>query len=185
MYLVSARDYWSRRISVCNAHSGGRYPRRRYGKSWRTRNIGTHLACYTIHSTPSILSHDSPNFSSTIQAVRLIVNQARKYARTVEPLIEILVPGHRWGHEEHEVIWAQLVQDLTNANRRVTGETVLINLQRFAVLPVVHEARMAALSRRKYGALRAITTDAKYRSHQGSPPVVSIMHPWARLKMPS
>lgn len=122
---------------------------------------------------------DAPDFnSSAVQATRLIVDQAKEYTRTVEPLIEILVPGCRWGREEHEVIWTRLVQDLANANRRLTGRSALINLQRFAVLPAVYAAGMAALSRRKYGALRAITTDAKYRSHQGSLPVVATMHPW-------
>ncbi|MEU0557423.1 toll/interleukin-1 receptor domain-containing protein [Dactylosporangium sp. NPDC006015] len=120
---------------------------------------------------------DSPSLTSGIEGARYLVSQARQYEAAVTPLLELLIAGCTWGREEHEPLWARVMQGIANADRRRTGKTALIHLQSYPLVVLTYGASLAASIRQNFGALRAVAVDPKRRNETGSFPVVNFISP--------
>jgi hypothetical protein len=119
---------------------------------------------------------DSPKVTNGVDGIRYIVQQARRYEEATLPLLGLLALGCTWGRREHDGLWARTVQLIANARQSSGGKTVLINLQRYPLVLVIYAAALAAVHRQNFGALRAMTYDAKIRREDGSFPVIGAAH---------
>lgn len=122
-----------------------------------------------------------PTSSAALQgdrvvAIRAIVDTYALYSSVVSPLAGILATGCAWGTAEHERLWAQAVQTVGSTVEQMrSGLTVLLDLRSFALWPVLYAGGLGALSRNKYGALRAITSDAFARRDGRRWPVATLI----------
>ncbi|SPT59866.1 toll/interleukin-1 receptor domain-containing protein [Actinomadura madurae] len=115
---------------------------------------------------------------TTLEVARYVARQADGYVSTLEPATNILVPGCTYGRKEHEVLWTRMVQEITNADKRSSGKTALVNLSRFPALVAVYAAGIAAVHRKNFGALRATASDPIYRDGGEKRPIIDALHPW-------
>ncbi|SHN88467.1 TIR domain-containing protein [Geodermatophilus obscurus] len=117
---------------------------------------------------------------SNVERVRYVASRAEKYFETVEPLISILTIGCRWGGPEHYPLWTRLLSSVANRPLELGGDSSLVELQRFPVIPALYAGALAAVSRGDFGALKAIAVDPLVRRYPDKPPVplVSAAHPY-------
>jgi hypothetical protein len=116
--------------------------------------------------------------SSMQGRAQFLAKQARLYERMVQPLAEVLIPGSIWGESTHEALWTRCVQRAANARSDLSGNSALLNLQRYPTLFLLYVGGIGALYSKNYGAIRAIAIDAQLRAHEGRAAVVAMMHPW-------
>ncbi|MGW3888327.1 toll/interleukin-1 receptor domain-containing protein [Micromonospora chokoriensis] len=128
-----------------------------------------------------LVSDDFPMESSQLTngpaGDRYVVQQAQRYEQVVRPLAEALAAGCTYGREEHQALWARVMQLVANADRRRSGQYSLLHLQRYPVVILTYVACMAAMLRGNYGAMRAVLADAKYRTANGPIPLIGAIHP--------
>ncbi len=112
--------------------------------------------------------------------LKYLIGRCEDYWQVVRPVAEALVAGCGWGLPEQEGTWTRTIQSVARtASGQLTGSSVLLDLRRFPVLPVLYAGAMAAVHRRRYGALRAIAVDAVVRNAHGeTPPVVGEANVW-------
>jgi hypothetical protein len=120
----------------------------------------------------------SPRLTNDANGLRFLVEQVRRYATTIAPLVELLVPGCTWGTPQHSGLWARAVQVVARTDRVRSGNTALIALQRYPMLLVLYAAGIAAVHRRNFSALKAVTVDATVRDAGKVTPVIATAHVW-------
>ena len=116
--------------------------------------------------------------SSMEGRARYLAKQARLYERLVQPLTEVLVPGSLWGESTHEALWTRCVQRVANARGDLSGNSALLNLQRYPIMYLLYVGGIGALYSKNYGAIRSTAIDAQLRTHEGRVAVVAKVHPW-------
>lgn len=111
---------------------------------------------------------------------RLLAERSLDYWTVVEPLAAALVAGCGWGLPEHNRIWTRAVESVARtAAEQGSGSSVLLELRRFPIVPVVYAGALAAVQQQRYDALHAIAVEAKGRNIRGErPAVVSEAHVW-------
>lgn len=121
----------------------------------------------------------SPRLTDDNDGLRFLTAQVDRYWDAIDPLLQALIPGCAWGQPQHEAIWSRAVQRVANATPRlVGGQTALLELRRFPILPLLYGAGLAAVRSRNFAALRAVAVDATYHSEYGSVPLVGAAHVW-------
>lgn len=125
---------------------------------------------------PMEFPSNSERITSDLNGYRYLVEQARRYERTVEPLVEILVPGCQWGRAEHDGLWARVIQQVANTDALRGGNTALLSMQQYPLILVLYAAGLAAVHRKNFRALKAITVDAQYRREGRRGPIIGWAH---------
>jgi hypothetical protein len=120
----------------------------------------------------------SEQLGNEFEAARFMSARVERYWEGVAPLLEALIPGCAWGAPDQTPIWTRAIQRVANASQEPSGKVVLIELQKFPVLPLLYGAGMAAISRSKYDALRSVAIDPLLRTNHGRVPLISASHPW-------
>jgi len=115
---------------------------------------------------------------SNAEAALFLAEIVGDYVRVLKPVVEGLVVGCTWGRAEHELTWRRVVERIAQARVEADGSNWLRSLHWFPILPVVYAGGLAAVWNENYGALRALTCDAKLRDHQALLPVVARSNPW-------
>lgn len=119
----------------------------------------------------------SSQLTDNNDGLRFLAAQINRYWDAVDPLLRSLVAGCAWGQPHHEGIWTRAVERVVNATEPlVSGQTALIELRRFPMLPILYAAGMAAVHRRNFGSLRAVAVDATYRGKYGGVPLIGAAH---------
>lgn len=113
-------------------------------------------------------------------AIRNIAAQAANYWDATKPLAEVLVAGCRWGNETHTELWTRAVRSVAGRPMEISGNSALIELQRFPALSLVYAAALASVDKQKFSTLKAVAIDPVVRAAvtQEPVPVVSTIHPW-------
>lgn len=121
---------------------------------------------------------ESPRLTNTVDWIRFLADQAEYYASTVEPVVQLLIPGCTWGRVEHQAIWTRTMREIANADKRSAGKIALLNLARLPALILMYAAGLAASHRGNFGALKAVTSDPIYRGATGVRLLIDVVHPW-------
>lgn len=120
----------------------------------------------------------SERLTNDSNGYRYLVDQANLYWETIVPLLDALIVGITWGRPEHNRIWTKTVERIGNTARDGSGQTALVSLRRFPILPLLYGTSLAALHRDNFEALRAVAVDAKFRSQYGTIPLLGAAHVW-------
>jgi hypothetical protein len=116
--------------------------------------------------------------TAQIESAKEAAEVAERYLETTRPVVEILVNGCGSGTPSHNGLWAQVVTNLLPRRDR-DGHVGLVNLQRIPGLVAVFAAAIAAVQKGNWGALKAVTVDAKARNDQGERvPAIELAHPY-------
>lgn len=119
-----------------------------------------------------------PDSTDWIEVIRQGVATCSRYWQTLAPLVDALVVGSAWGLAEHQRIWTLAVERVVNTAPARSGNTFLLALRHFPVLPLLYASGMAALHRGNFGALRAVAVDARFREQYGTLPLIGAAHVW-------
>lgn len=121
----------------------------------------------------------SDKLTNDLAGVRFLASQAHAYFDAVKPVATVLAVGCSYGLAVHNPLWARVVQGIARANKRRSGSTALVELQYLPLITTIYSGSIAAVHRRNYGALKAVTVDATYRSdHNERNPAIGLAHPW-------
>ncbi len=121
----------------------------------------------------------SPQLNNSNDGFRFLLAQVDRYWQTVDPLLRSLIPGCAWGQAHHEGVWTRAVERVANApGPRVSGQTTLLQLRRFPMLPMLYAAGIATLYRGNFGTLRSVAVDAMYRGEYGAVPLIGAANVW-------
>jgi TIR domain len=121
----------------------------------------------------------SPQLTDDVENVRYVVEQAMKYWAAVEPLADILAAGCAWGRPEHAVIWKGVIQLVAGTvDQQRSGQTMLIDLRRLPVLPLLYSAGLASIVHQNFVSLKAVAIDATVKKEGIRVPVVGVAHVW-------
>jgi len=130
-----------------------------------------------------------------------VIAAADRYAAVVAPLLQVIGVGCRWGSLEHDRIWTEAIarlgeprtpgQRVASTVRSPVGPVQMmtthnVRLHSLSVLPAtltLYAGTIAALDGNNYGAVRALTTDAKVRPSVNTAvpatvPVIARIGPW-------
>jgi len=121
-----------------------------------------------------------PPQTTDVEALRLITAQTEGYFSTLQPLIDVIIAGCRWGRPEHYPLWTRAMKSVANAPQVLSGSTALVELQSFPRIPLLYAGALSALERGDFGALKAIAIDPSVRNRQDreSLPLVSASYIW-------
>ncbi len=137
------------------------------------------------HAATALLDTDkfpasSTKLTNSFEGHRFLLSQADRYWKEVEPLIEVLVVAGTWARPEQSGLWSRAIARVANtATAERGGNTALLDLRRYPVLPLLYAGGVAAVHRGNYETLRAITWDARVRQDADhSQPLVGTAHVW-------
>lgn len=114
-------------------------------------------------------------------AVEYILARINEYWAIVSPLAHALTVGCAYGQPVHDQVWSRIIRTVANAGSELaSGKTVLLQLRRYPLLPLLYAAGAGSLSRNNYHSLKAVTTDpVVQRATDGARiPVIGAMHVW-------
>jgi len=108
---------------------------------------------------------------------RFIADQAHRYIEASRPLAELLAMGCASGGAQHEPLWGRSVQNVANSRTSLTGVTALVQLRFLPLIFLVYSACVAAMTRKDFGVIRAVTLDAKYTNNYNERhPLIGALH---------
>jgi hypothetical protein len=141
--------------------------------SSETNRIREQLLDENRFPTSSSRVDHSPN------ALWYIVEQCNQYWDVVAPLAQTLVVGCAWGQEQHAPLWARSIQAIAGPAARASGgQTVLLDLRRYPVLPILYAAGISSVYRQNFVSLRAVTSDARVQRDGRIVPLVGTAALW-------
>ncbi len=121
----------------------------------------------------------SDQLTNDIAGQRYLAAQAHRYLEVVQPLVELVVVGAAWGRPEHNALWKRAVERVVNLGGVEGGQSALVSLRRLPLLPLLYGVGLVAHQRERYGVLKAVAIDARYRTNRSETmPVVAAAHPW-------
>lgn len=124
----------------------------------------------TFPTTSSDLTNDN-------DGNRFLVSQANRYWHAVEPLLAVLIPGCAWGQTHHSGIWSRAMERVAStAKSDGGGQTALLDLRRYPILPLLYGGSLAASHRENFASLKALAIDAKVRTDPGQLPLIAAAH---------
>lgn len=110
-----------------------------------------------------------------IADIRYLVQRAETFRQLAQPLAEALAVGCAWGTKPQEQLWTRALKTLSVSRGPDSGPP-LVAIQRLPALIAMYAGAIGALSRKNYGALRAITTDLTARTPYRTETFISAMH---------
>lgn len=111
-------------------------------------------------------------------AMEFIQQQIFSYVDDVRDAATMVMQGCAYGTTEQQQTWTKVVERLSRvANQQLGGHTVLLNLRNIPLIATVFAGALGAVHRSKYGALRAITTDAVHDNATRREPMIGAVHP--------
>lgn len=125
---------------------------------------------------PELFPSSSDLLRQQLEGTRFVVTQADRYWTTVETLTRVLIVGSAWGKAEHDSIWTRATERIANTAKDGGGQTALIHLRRFAVLPLLYATAISAVHRNNLGPLRAVAVDARLRHEGRTFPLIAESH---------
>lgn len=128
----------------------------------------------------SAFSLKFPQPVSNTAAIRFVAEQADRYFGAVEPLIDVLIAGCRWGRQEHYRLWTKAMKTLANAPQELSGHSALVELQGFPKIPLLYASALSSVERGDFGGLKAVAIDTPVRRREDREalPLVSASYPW-------
>jgi hypothetical protein len=120
----------------------------------------------------------SPELTNDFAGSRFLVQRANRYWTAVLPVAAALSVGCAWGNEEQSGIWRRAIERIASTAERDSGQTALLDLRRYPILPLLYSGGLAAAHRANYQALRAIAQDAVFRGEYGPVPMIAAAHVW-------
>jgi len=127
----------------------------------------------------SLFPHESERLNSGTDAYEFLAEQLEFYSTTLIEILPILMVGGAYGKEWHEGLWAWSMQRLgSTAEDILGGMTVLLNLRKLPICLAIYATSLGAVHRGNWGALRAVTRDAKFKDNGIQKPMISQAHPW-------
>jgi hypothetical protein len=121
----------------------------------------------------------SPAFTNDVPGIRYLADQAHAYWDVVSPLIDVLIVGCTWGTPEQNSLWARVLERVANTAKDGAGQTALIEMRRYPILPLLYAGGIAAVHRNNFSTLKALVTDARFRhSSEGAIPMIGASHVW-------
>jgi TIR domain len=115
---------------------------------------------------------------SSVSAGRLVIERTDQYWKIVQPVAGVLAVGCAWGRDDQVSLWSRAMRTVANTTPMEGGQTTLLNLRGYPRVMALYAAGMGAVFRENYAALRAVTTDAKYREDGQAYPVIEFCNPW-------
>ena len=111
--------------------------------------------------------------------VRFLLERAGNYWDAVIPLTNALIVGCAWGQRNHDLIWQHAIERVAGTANESGGQTALLEMRRYPILPLLYGGGLAALHHRNLPALRALAVDARFRSDSGPTiPLIGASNVW-------
>jgi hypothetical protein len=108
-----------------------------------------------------------------------LADQVEAYWVHLEPFLATLATGCTWGTDTHLAIWTRSVDLVVNSSSERSGQSALLNLQKYPILPTLYCGCLAALHRNNWAAFRAVAIDARYRQENTGPvSLIGAAHVW-------
>jgi len=122
--------------------------------------------------------------SDVVKFSRAAAAQANDYFEVARPLIELLITGVASGSPDHHTLWARAIRTIAPPTESLAGgQQALVSLQNAPLFVAIYASAISAVDRERFGALKAVTLDARIRNREGqSIPGIEFAHPYVTFR---
>jgi hypothetical protein len=102
---------------------------------------------------------------------------SNEYAEATRELSKILIIGCTWGNEKQDDLWRRAIQRTVGTLPLVSGNTGLLDAREIPLQILLYSTGLAALHRSRFGTLKSVLLDAKFRRNGLTTPIVGMINP--------
>jgi hypothetical protein len=127
---------------------------------------------------PQQFPADHASVTDDVAGLRFMVEQADHYRERLVPYLPTLMALATWRrNDEQSRLLTDAVERLANLEGLHGGKTALIEMRRYPGMVTAYACGFAAVHKRNFASLKAVTVDARFRELNGTIPLIGAIHP--------